>query len=957
MAIGWNKKSYLGSPLDQPVLLQLEKRKKRFTKKVRDNEDIQYLNANSIWIRLMSSVDTLSGVNQDSNEYSSELAKSNILLNGTLTSKGKLRYGAPTNMVFDEQRGDEAYDVTLPDGTVPMPGITAFQVESKNTHGTVRLAKIEFSVHSGDQLSVLEALFMRPGYDVLLEWGHTVYINSKDEVVTSPKKISDTYFMTSGGSHKAIQKGLQDVRILNDYNSDGMFGAVSNFSWKVNGGSFDCSIDIMSKGDLLESVQMNMSNGNVGIYGKAPGEAATTNATQEEKLLQSSAMHQWLGILQYTKATEFRKAPKAIVSRLLSKMFGFTTWMMDFEYNTNTTGIPGEYGYDESLDVRHRVIHHICSTSRVNSNGELFRFMPLAEVLTLLNVVFMPKELIGRRNKVNIVKFWTGDKANLEDPKTPFLTFPEHFALDVGVALLPKTSKKDYVPTLATHFNKKNGQIDDILNIYVNVNYVIETLDKQILETSENTSTILTFVRALMSGIQHTLGDVNEFDISFEEGTGTYFVVDRKIVPGGDQLKNLDSKIDIVGLGSTAENIQITSKNTSSIATMVAIAAQATQSDAGERMLAMQKWNLGLKNRHVKPLVIGATEAKKLEEKPEVTKAVQARLKKFLTDQDSLAALRTAAQGDDSSAPAGDSPIVLDYVASEIKYLIPAHNHAMQKFAGIETRTKKFNPPGLVPIELSFALKGISSIKIGQAFILANEQILPFRYRGNVGFMITGVSHSAEGNRWMTQIKTQMIVVSSFTEEIVKQDTEEAESKTEEVEEAPPYVPPTNPSTRQAPSSLSISDDGLENIKEDEGFRANAYRDPGSGDQPITIGYGTTRINGKAVQLGDTITEPKATSLIRRQVQNIYGAAVKRKVKVDLTQNEYDALVSFTYNVGVGNFGASTLLRKLNEKDYLEAADQFLRWNKAAGQVMRGLTKRRKKERELFLKDSPGNIA
>jgi lysozyme len=209
----------------------------------------------------------------------------------------------------------------------------------------------------------------------------------------------------------------------------------------------------------------------------------------------------------------------------------------------------------------------------------------------------------------------------------------------------------------------------------------------------------------------------------------------------------------------------------------------------------------------------------------------------------------------------------------------------------------------------------------------------------------------------MTQIKTQMIVVSSFTEEIVKQDTEEAESKTEEVEEAPPYVPPTNPSTRQAPSSLSISDDGLENIKEDEGFRANAYRDPGSGDQPITIGYGTTRINGKAVQLGDTITEPKATSLIRRQVQNIYGAAVKRKVKVDLTQNEYDALVSFTYNVGVGNFGASTLLRKLNEKDYLEAADQFLRWNKAAGQVMRGLTKRRKKERELFLKDSPGNIA
>ena len=355
MALGWNKKSLIGSPLEQPVLQQLEKRKKRFSKKVRDNEDIQYLNANSIWIRLMSSVDTLSGVNQDSNEYSNELAKSNILLNGTLSSKGKLRYGAPTNMVFDEQRGDEAYDVTLPDGTVPMPGITAFQVESKNTFGTVRLAKIEFSVHSGDQLSVLEALFMRPGYDVLLEWGHTVFINSKDEIVTSPSKISDKYFMTSGGSHKAIQKGLQDIRVRNDYNSDGMFGAVSNFSWKVNGGSFDCSIDIMSKGDLVESVQMNMSNKNVGIVG------TESDSTQEEKLLQSSAMHQWLGILQYTKATEYRNAKAAIYGRLFAKMFGFATWIDDFQYNSNPTGIPGESGYDESLDVRHRVIHHICS--------------------------------------------------------------------------------------------------------------------------------------------------------------------------------------------------------------------------------------------------------------------------------------------------------------------------------------------------------------------------------------------------------------------------------------------------------------------------------------------------------------------------------------------------------------------------------------------------------------------
>ena len=76
----------------------------------------------------------------------------------------------------------------------------------------------------------------------------------------------------------------------------------------------------------------------------------------------------------------------------------------------------------------------------------------------------------------------------------------------------------------------------------------------------------------------------------------------------------------------------------------------------------------------------------------------------------------------------------------------------------------------------------------------------------------------------------------------------------------------------------------------------------------------------------------------------IYGL-----VKVDLTQNEFDALVSLIYNIGAGNFQKSTLLKVLNQEKYDAAANQFLRWNKAGGNVLAGLTKRREHERELFL--------
>ncbi|WP_312069487.1 lysozyme, partial [Acinetobacter sp.] len=79
-------------------------------------------------------------------------------------------------------------------------------------------------------------------------------------------------------------------------------------------------------------------------------------------------------------------------------------------------------------------------------------------------------------------------------------------------------------------------------------------------------------------------------------------------------------------------------------------------------------------------------------------------------------------------------------------------------------------------------------------------------------------------------------------------------------------------------------------------------------------------------------------------------ASVNNLVKVPLSQNQFDALVSLTYNIGSTAFKNSTLLKKLNAKDYAGAADQFLRWNKGGGKVLKGLVRRREAERALFLK-------
>lgn len=145
--------------------------------------------------------------------------------------------------------------------------------------------------------------------------------------------------------------------------------------------------------------------------------------------------------------------------------------------------------------------------------------------------------------------------------------------------------------------------------------------------------------------------------------------------------------------------------------------------------------------------------------------------------------------------------------------------------------------------------------------------------------------------------------------------------------------------------TLSTSQVGINLIKEFEGFRTNAYPDPATGGAPWTIGYGTT----KGVKKGMVVTQAQAEALLREDVK-AFEEAVRKAVKVPLTQNQFDALVSFTYNVGPSNMSSSTLIKLVNLKEYKSAAEQFLRWNKAAGKVMAGLTRRRQAERKLFLK-------
>lgn len=140
---------------------------------------------------------------------------------------------------------------------------------------------------------------------------------------------------------------------------------------------------------------------------------------------------------------------------------------------------------------------------------------------------------------------------------------------------------------------------------------------------------------------------------------------------------------------------------------------------------------------------------------------------------------------------------------------------------------------------------------------------------------------------------------------------------------------------------MKINQKGIDLIKHFEGLYLESYKCPAG---VWTIGYGHTG----GVSAGEKISGEKAEDLLKGDLEK-FEKGVEELVQTDINEDQFSALVSFSFNLGLGNLSKSTLLKKLNAGDYTGAADEFPKWRKAGGKVLQGLVKRRAAERELFL--------
>jgi len=208
----------------------------------RSVDNIQFLNTNTSWCKLVSSVD----INNSAN-----LAKSYVLFNGLNANGAQQRSGVGG--------GFGAYGLggTQYSGFAPMPGIVSAQIQHQNK-GSLRTAEVKIKAFNKDQFKIVDVLYLRLGFNILLEWGHSMYYNNGGVLIKNANNSLATLFLDGQVSYSTFLSRIQQQRLNTNGNYDAMFARVSNFDWTIDKvGVYDITVKLISVGDLIESLKVN----------------------------------------------------------------------------------------------------------------------------------------------------------------------------------------------------------------------------------------------------------------------------------------------------------------------------------------------------------------------------------------------------------------------------------------------------------------------------------------------------------------------------------------------------------------------------------------------------------------------------------------------------------------------------------------------------------------------------
>ena len=602
----------------------------------------------------------------DPQQYFGNFLSRNIVLYGGTsyydkTTSGFLsgpnyRFGiTEKNNTFD----DSAYGFggTNPDGFKPMPGITSFNLKSKNM-GSLRDATVTIRANSEEQFKMIDNLYCRIGYTMFLEWGNSLYFDNEGRyqrydfqssmipMFLSGKVIEDGVEVDLTKDPTSFISRIEAAREGSNGNYDAFFGRVKNFSWEFNpkGGYWEITLSMISWGDIIESLTID------GQYGTINNEENIENPNN------TSALTSFLSIVstpegkviiekqgghQITKYSNFKRT---LIGDTVTRNAGFDFNPVNLEasdtitslnYNRLSTSIGkivsghaqfankhyyyvrfGDildfikdrlliYTAKDSkpiIDIDTDPLKNICYYPGINVSADPSKVIvnnPIPYGYSLDNNEFRIKGVVKNNNGDAVAK-----QEDIDDPEW------SHPVYQDSIFRLPKAQLENF----GSRFDPNNPTEDfplhgKIMNIYFEYQYLLDTIESLRDEDTRKIS-LYDFVDKLLKTANSCLGGVNKLSIRLEDDR-VMRIYDQNSIYGTQVSDEKGTTINLYGLnpltnpsgsmigaeGSFVTDVNVKTELTNDFSTTVSVGAQAQSQVVGEDATALSRWNFGLVDR------------------------------------------------------------------------------------------------------------------------------------------------------------------------------------------------------------------------------------------------------------------------------------------------------------------------------------------------------------------------
>ena len=760
----------LGNPFDDWVQTQIDVRQKSLGKYSNiPSKDLQYYTTKTPFIRLASSVN-LTNLGEDSvlqkllnlgipESLLSEdqLAKNLILQGGAVSSNfpnDPLQGGLSTNGL----KGAYGYGGIEERGYVPLPGITNADVTYYN-NGALSKTIINIKCFNKAQFQLLDALYLRPGYTLLLEFGWSQYLNNNgdlqsfDSFTTPP--MSNFLNPVQGGvsiDQYSLYRTIEETRKEYNGNYEAIFGKVTNFSWQFNpDGSYDCQVQLTAVGDVIESLKINVAS---------PTSNQPIQEPTEENNERAASDNLFPPLVANQNSTLINKKLYEIYQSVSGSQFPENSRENVLPFSVEN--FRGEDGF-KSITFEKGLL---LQKNTISDKGGLFNFdfgllgqNPQVYIKYGAFLAYLQSELLLYNTKDNPLFTFDINFDNLNEDENYILTIPGQISADPGVCLIPLTNfniKDDLnqdifypgIELLNNNLSQTGFNVDGepylarVANIMININYIAEILD-QTPRDEDNNINLLNFLDSLNKGLIDATGNINEYTLKLDQ-SGLKIQFQEDIPQRFNERKENEkfTKFNVFGVekggigGSFIRNINLTSELSNDFAAMISIGAQSNGNQVSGNATSFSNYNKGLVDRIIPEKI-----------SPTVFEKKNSELANLIFN---VRGLYSSIYGVNVG---GLSP-QMKYLGADIASFKSQISTALSLASGILCTDGQLQAPFFLPFNLQLDMDGLSGMKLYEKFRIT-ENVLPPSYdEDSVDIIIKGINHSIDTTAWITKLDT-----------------------------------------------------------------------------------------------------------------------------------------------------------------------------------------------------------